>query len=93
MISEIVHQLRGEGDFWHEQNDRFAGGELSLGELEVNVGFAAAGDAMQKDGVRGVVGYGTQRPFLGGIERDGRVTGGVSLSEDLVAASFGDAAR
>ena len=45
-VLEVLDELRGEGDFWNEQNDGFARGELALGEFDIDIGFAGAGDAM-----------------------------------------------
>lgn len=47
---ESLDGLGGEGDFGDEDDDLFAEVEGGLGGLEVDFGFAGAGDAMEEDG-------------------------------------------
>jgi hypothetical protein len=67
MLLKIADDLGGKGDFWDEDNDGLAFGEGMLGELDINVGFAATGDAVQENGVGGI----------GFDLRDGGLLGGV----------------
>ena len=54
MRLEVAHDLGSEGNFWHENDDRLAFSERALGEFDVDVGFAATGDAMQENCVGGI---------------------------------------
>jgi len=47
---ESLDGLGGEGDFGDEDDDLFAEVEGGLGGLEVDFGFAGAGDAVEEDG-------------------------------------------
>lgn len=47
---EDLDELGGEGDFWDQQDDRLVFFKGFLGELEVDVGFAGAGDAVEEFG-------------------------------------------
>jgi len=49
---EALDGLGGEGDFGDEDDDVFSEVEGGLGGLEVDFGFAGAGDAVEEDGVR-----------------------------------------
>ena len=65
---EDLDELRGESDFGDEEDDGFALVEGFGGELEVDVGFAAAGDAVEQFGVV-LDGFEVaESGFLGGIE-------------------------
>lgn len=46
MCGKNLDELAGEGNFWHEQKDGFLGRNGVLGEVEINIGFTATGDAM-----------------------------------------------
>ena len=46
MRLKIAHDLRGEGDFRHENNDGLLLCERMLGEFDIDVSFAAASDAV-----------------------------------------------
>ena len=48
---EALDGLGGEGDFGEEDDDGFACFEGGLGGLEVDLGFAGAGDAVEEDGL------------------------------------------
>ena len=61
-------ELGGEGDFGDEEDDGLASLEGLAGELEVDVGFAGAGDAVEEaGGGRGVLERG-EGGELGGVE-------------------------
>jgi len=49
---EALDGLGGEGDFGDEDDDVFSEVEGGLGGLEVDFGFARAGDAVEEDGFR-----------------------------------------
>ena len=67
VLLKIADDLGGKGDFWDEDNDGLAFGEGMLGKLDINVGFAATGDAVQENGIGGI-----------GLDlRDGGLLGGV----------------
>lgn len=63
-------ELAGEGDFGDEQDGGFAGFEGLGGESEVDIGFAATGDAAQEAGGAGGGFEGFKGGFLGRIEGD-----------------------
>ena len=46
MRLKIAYDLRGEGDFWHENNDGLPLRKCMLGEFDIDVSFAAASDAV-----------------------------------------------
>ena len=78
---EALHGLGGEGDFGEKDDDGFSGFEGGLGGLEVDFGFAGAGDAVEEDGLAfGVGGLGVE---VGGdfFEGDG-LFGVEGLSRD-----------
>ena len=43
------HQLRRKGDLRHQYQRLFAVGDATLGGFQVDLGFAAAGDAVQQE--------------------------------------------
>ncbi len=47
---EALDGLGGEGDFGNEDDDVFSKVEGDFGGLEVDFGFAGAGDAVEEDG-------------------------------------------
>ena len=69
MRLKIADNLRGEGDFWYENNDRLTFGERALGELDIDIGFAATGDAVEENRVGGICLYFGDCALLGGAER------------------------
>ncbi len=54
VLLEIADDLGGKGDFWDEDNDGLAFGEGVLGELDIDVGFAATSNAVQENGIGGI---------------------------------------
>ena len=69
MVLEVCNQLRGKGDFGDEQNNRLIFRECLAGELDIDICFAGAGDAMEEDGIGVVSIYFFDGMFLSGIER------------------------
>ena len=49
-VLEDLDELRGEGDFWDEEDDRFLSPQSVLGKFEIDIGLAAAGDAVEEFG-------------------------------------------
>ena len=47
MLRKIADELGSEGDFGDEQNDGLVFGERASAELDIDVGFAGAGDAVK----------------------------------------------
>ena len=93
VIPKINYELRSEGDFGHEQDKRFVLCESLTGELDVNISFAAAGDAVQKNGVGGAgVNFG-DGALLSGIERVVGMFARVMRRGSISATIFSDAAR
>ena len=50
MFLEDLNELSGEGDFGEEEHERFVVAYDFVGEVEVDVGFAGAGDAVEEAG-------------------------------------------
>lgn len=69
-LLENANKLAGEGDLGDEEDDRLAARDGIGGELEVNVGLAATGDATEKASVtRGLLELG-EGALLSGVEGD-----------------------
>lgn len=92
MLRKIADELGSEGDFGDEQNDGLVFGERASAELDIDVGFAGAGDAVKQDSIGGIIFDGINGLELGRTE-------GVVFDSDLCAsrklamAFFGNAAR
>ncbi len=71
-LLEDTNELAGEGDFRDEEDDGAPLGEGFGGELEVDIGLAAAGDATEEAGVAGGLLELGESALLGGIEGDFR---------------------
>ena len=66
---EDLDELGGEGDFGDEEDDGAPGGESFGGESEVEIGFAAAGDAVEEFGGAGGGAEGGEGGALVGVQR------------------------
>lgn len=64
MGRKIIDELGSEGDFGNKKDERLFLREEALREVEVDVGLATTGDAVEKDGVRGVIFYGLEGATL-----------------------------
>ena len=68
-VLKILDKLGGEGDFWDEQNDGFTRGKLTLSELDIDISFSGASNAMQENSICGIGLYFVNDALLGGGKR------------------------
>ena len=55
ILLEIADELRGESNFWHQQNNRFSFGENRFCKGDINICFARAGDAVKEQRISLVI--------------------------------------
>ena len=91
--AKIAYDLRGKGDFGYENNDGFSLSELLLGELDIDISLAAAGNAMQQDGIGGTAVDGSDGAALCLVERVILCRWHAGKLLTTSAALFSDAAR
>lgn len=69
MAGKIGDKLGGEGDFGNKKDDRLFFDELTARKFDINVGFAAAGDAVEQNGIGGILHDGVKGEVLGVVEK------------------------
>ena len=55
ILLEIADELRGESNFWDQQNNRFPSGENRFCKGDINICFARAGDAVKQQSIGFVI--------------------------------------